>query len=135
MDIDFTFVKKKASPLIQLVVSLLVGWVGMGVCRLINAASGSEYFAAFIGIIFFCIFNIVVSIAYQSYLRYTIPSFYLYILLGVVLFLSAKFISGVSIWSVYEYRLMLISVTIFYFIGSNMVRILRLIYDAAEKGF
>jgi hypothetical protein len=135
MDIDFTIVRKRASPLVQFVVSLLIGWSGMGICKLLHATPSTEYFASFIAIIFFCLINIVVSIAYQSYLRYTIPSFYLYILLVVVLFLSAKFLSGVSIWDLYEYRMMLISVTIFYFIGSNMVRILRLIYDAAEKGF
>ena len=100
----------------------------MGICKVMNLQNGAEYFAAFIAIILFCLINIVVSLAYDSYLRYTVPCYYLYILLVVILFLSAKFLSGISIWSLYEYRMMLISISIFYFMASSMVRIVRVIF-------
>ncbi len=133
-EITFTIVKKRASPLIQVVFALVIGWTGMGICRLLHTHNGEEYFAAFIALILFSIINIVVSLAYESFLRYTMPSFYLYILLVAALFLSAKFLSGFSIWNLYEYRMMLISLSIFYFMASSMVRIIRVIYEASKNG-
>ena len=119
----------------QVVVALLIGWIGMGICKAAKLPAGSEYFAAFIAIIFFTLINVVVSLAYESYLRYTVPCYYLYILLVIVLLLSAKNLSGVSIWTQYEYKMMLISISIFYLLASTMVRAVRLIYEAADKGF
>ena len=133
-EMTFTIVKKRATPWIQFGVSLLIGWVGMGICKLVHVQNGGEYFAAFIAIIFFCLISVVVSLAYESYFRYTVPSYYLYILLVIILFLSAKQLSGISIWTLYEYRMMLISISIFYLMASTMVRGVRLIYEAAEKG-
>lgn len=135
MELNFTIVRKRASPLIQVAAALVIGWSGMAVCQLTKLPAGTEYFAAFVAIIFFALINIVVSLAYESYLRYTVPSYYLYILLVIVLLLSAKNLSQVSIWSQYEYKMMLISISIFYLLASTMVRAIRLIYEAAEKGF
>ncbi len=106
----------------------------MGVCRVAALPVGSEYFAAFVAVIFFTLINVVVSLAYESFLRYTVPSYYLYVLLVAILLLSAKFLSGISIWTQYEYRMMLISISIFYLLASTMVRAIRLIYEAAQKG-
>ena len=128
-------IKKYSSPLIQFGVSVLLGWVGIGVCRLLHLQEGTEYFAAFFAIVLYCMASIVISLAYESYLRYTVPGWYLYVLLAGILLLSAKFSSGISIWTLYEFRMMLISITIFYFLASNMVRDIRLIYEAADKGF
>lgn len=134
-EMNFTIVKKRATPLIQFIAALLVGWSGMAICKLLHLHNAEEYFAAFIAILFFCLINVVVSLAYDSYLRYTIPGYYLYVLLAAILLLSAKFISGISIWSLTEYRMMLVSISIFYLMASNLVRVMRLIYDAAEKEF
>jgi hypothetical protein len=134
-ELTFAIVKKRAKPLIQFAASILIGWLGMGICKLFHLHNGAEYFAAFIAIIFFCLINVVVSLAYESYLRYTVPCYYLYILLVVILLLSSKFLSGISIWTLYEFRMMLVSISIFYFMASTMVRGVRLIYEAAEKGF
>ena len=128
-------IKKYSSPLIQFGVSLLLGWLGMGVCKLMHLQPGAEYFAAFFAIVLYCIASIVISLAYESFLRYTIPGYYLYVLLVGILLLSAKFFSGISIWTLYEFRMMLIPITIFYFVSSTLVRAMRLIYEAADKGF
>ncbi len=135
LDIDFTFVHKRASPLIQLALALGIGWLGMLVCKLISAPSGREYFAALIAIIFYTLMNTVVSIAYKSFLRYTMPSYYIYILLVIVLFFSSKLLSGVSIWSpaAEEYRMMIISISLFFFVAGVMVRGVRFIYELAER--
>lgn len=134
-DINFTIIQKRATPPVQALFALLIGWAGMLICRLIHQPAGREFFAALTAIIFFSIINTMVSIAYKSYLRYTLPSFYLYILLVVLLFLSARWISGISIWnsSMHEYRMMLISVTIFFFIITHLVRIVRAVYNILEK--
>ncbi|MDB5282756.1 MAG: hypothetical protein JWO06_1831 [Bacteroidota bacterium] len=134
-EIDFTLVHKRAGYWVQFAVSLAMGWLGMIFCKIIHAGSGREYFAAFIGIIFFTLINTVVSIANKSFLRYTVPSYYLYILLVAVLFLSAKFVSGISIWSLEEYRMMFISTTLFYYVASVLVRAVKYIFEAAEKEF
>ncbi len=134
-EVNFTIVKKRATPLVQFVLAVLIGWLGMGICKLLHLETGTEYFAAFIAIILFCLINVVVSLAYESFLRYTVLCWYLYILLAGVLLLSAKFISGISIWNLYEYRMMLISISLFYLLASTLVRGIRLIYSAAEKGF
>lgn len=134
-EINFKIVKKWGSPLIQFAAAVLLGWLGMAICKAMHLQSGAEYFAAFIAIVLFCISNVIVSLAYESFLRYTVPCWYLYILLVIVLFLSAKFLSGISIWTLYEYRMMLISISLFYLLASTMVRGIRLIYEAAESGF
>src|SRR5580698_5554073 len=108
MDFDFTLVKKKVSPFKQFGIAVAAAWIGMLICRAPGIEPGSEYFAAMIGIIFFTLINTVVSISYSSFLRYTVPSWYIYILLVVVLFLSAKLFSGISIWHLEEYRMMLV---------------------------
>jgi hypothetical protein len=134
-ELTFAIVKKRVSPLIQFAVALTIGLAGIAICRLLHTQSAEEYLAAFIGIIFFCLISIVVSLANESFLRYTMPCFYLYILLVGVLFLTAKHFSGVSIWKLYEYRNMLISLSLFYFVASCMVRIIRGIYELSKSGF
>lgn len=135
MEINFTIVKRKASPLIQALVSLCTGWSGMLVCKFMDIGGNSPYLAAFIGILFFVLINTIVSIAYESYFRYTVPSYYLYVALVAVLFLSAKQISGISIWTLKIYQNMLISISLFYFMVSIMVRIARFIFENTQKGF
>jgi hypothetical protein len=132
-EITFTLVRQRATPLIQATAALFIGWMGMFICYFTNAEPGTEYMAAFIAIIFFTIINTVVSIAYESYLRYTIPSYYILTATSAILLLCAKYLSGISIWSLAEYRMMLSSVAIFYFIASTLVRGVRFIYETAEN--
>ena len=133
LEVKFTLVKRKASPLVQVGIALAIGWAGMLVCKIFQLENSRAYFAAFVGIIFFCLINTVVSIAYNSFLRYTVISYYIYIGLVVVLLLSAKFFSGISIWKLESYRNMLVSISIFYLIASLMVRGIRYIYEIAER--
>ena len=134
-EITFTIIKKRASPLIQFGFALSIGWAGIIICKLLQLHDAQEYFAALIALILFCLINVVVSLAYESYMRYTVPGYYLYILLVVILFLTAKFSSGISIWNLREYRMMLVSLSLFYLLASTMVRGIRLIIEAAESGF
>lgn len=133
-DVTFTLVKKRASPWVQAIFTLVLGWLGMGICKLLHLSNAEEYFAALVAIIAYTLLNIAVSFAYDSFLRYTVPCWYLYIVLVIILFLSAKTLSGVSIWNLYEYRMMLISVTLYYVLASILVRVVKLFYDAASKG-
>jgi hypothetical protein len=134
-EVNFTLVKRRVGPWVQFAIALATGLLGMLVCKIAGAEAGREYFAAMVGITFFTIINTVISIGYKSYLRYTLPSYYIYILLIVILLLSAKFLSGISIWKLQEYRNMLLSVTIFYAVVSVLVRIVRFIFDMVEDGF
>lgn len=131
-EINFTIVNKRATPVVQFIVCLLIGMVGIGVVRLYQQHTGAEYFAAFLGIILFTIVNTIVSIASDSYFKYTIPSYGFYLLLVAILFLSSKYSSGISIWDLWEYRMMFTSVTMFYFIISTLVRAVRFLFDAAS---
>jgi hypothetical protein len=114
-------------------VAIIVGWLGMLICLLGHIPGASEYFAAFIAIVFYSLLNTVVSLAHPSFFRYTVPSYYMFILLLIVLLLSARYISGISIWHLEIYRMMLLSIVMFYVIASLLVRALRFLYDAAEK--
>lgn len=134
MAMTFTFVRKRATPVVQTVIAFLIGISGMLICKSLGIEGASEYFCAYIALIFYCLINIVVSLAYENFLRYTMPSLYLYILLAVSLLLSAKLFSGISIWTLYEYRMMIIPISVFYFMASIFVRGIRFIYEAAEKG-
>lgn len=135
MEINFTLLKKRITPLYQLALCLLIGWVGMLLCRFVHHEPAAEYFAAIIAIIFYVLINTIVSLAYTSFLRYTMPSFYLYILLIAILFFTAKQLSGISIWTLSIYKMMVFSISIFYFVVGGMVRIIRVIYEAADSGF
>ena len=131
-EINFTIINKRATPLVQFIVCLLIGWLSIGVVRLLHFGSGTEYLASFLGIILFTIINTIVSIASDSYLKYTLPSYGFYIALVAVLFLTAKYVSGISIWNLWEYRMMFTSITMFYFIISTLVRAVRFLFDAAS---
>ncbi|MES2622374.1 MAG: hypothetical protein V4615_16095 [Bacteroidota bacterium] len=133
MELNFTLLKQRATPLYQLALALAIGLGGMVVSKMVHAESGTEYFAAMVAIILYVLINTVVSLAYTSYFRYTIPSYYVYVALVVILFLSAKLFSGISIWTLPIYRDMVTSVSIFYLVVSTLVRVIRLIYEAAEK--
>ena len=134
-EINFTLVNQRANKTAQFAVSLTIGWLGMIVCKLSHANPGKEYFAGLIGIIFYAIINTVISLAHKSFFRYTLPSYYLYLFLVAILFLSAKFLSGISIWNLEEYRMMILSISVFYFIVSVAVRAIKYIYEAAEEDF
>lgn len=132
---NFTFIQRKATIGVQAAAALFIAFTGMGVCKLMELQPATEYFAALVGIIFYTLFNTIISIAHESFFKYTVPSFYMYAGLLVVLLLSSKFISGISIWDLYEYRNMVISISLFYFIISTLVRAVRFIYEMAESGF
>ena len=134
-EINFTIVQKKANPWIQFGVAVATAFTGMLICKIGRLGGGAEYFAAMVGIILYTIMNTVVSIAHRSFLHYTVPSYYIYLLLLVILLQSAKFLSGISIWNLEEYRMMIMSVTLFYFIISLLVRLLRMMYELAESDF
>src|ERR1700761_6030848 len=112
--LNFTIAKKRFTLPLQFVVALLIGWVGMLICKFITGHPGKQFFAALIALIFYTIFNTIISLANDSYLRYTLPSYYIYIALVIILFLSARYLSGISIWTLHEYRMMMISLSIFY---------------------
>ena len=134
-DMTFTVVKQRATPLTQLGIAIAIGWAGMLACKLLGLTQGAEYFAGLIAIIFYCLINTVVSIAHPSFFRYTLPSYYIFIALLIVLLLSARYLSGISIWTLDIYRMMLLPIVIFYAIASILVRGVRFIYDSAENDY
>jgi hypothetical protein len=135
LEVNFTLAKHRISPFMQVGIALGLGWLGMLICMVFHIAGASEYFAAFIAIIFYCLLNTVVSIAHPSFFRYTVPSYYLFIGLLIVLLLSARYTSGISIWNLEAYRMMLLSIVIFYAVASILVRAVRYIYEAALNDY
>lgn len=132
-NIPFASVKKKATPFIQFAGSFAIGLAGMGITQLFPAYKTEAYFAALVSVIFFCLVNIVVSLMFDSFLRYTVLSFYLFLLLLVGLFFIAKQLSGISIWDRYEYKMMAVTVILFYILSSLVVRVMLFFYEAAKK--
>lgn len=135
MPLDFTIAHKKFTPLRQIAATIVIALVGMLIVKVSPLAPKLEYFVVMVSLVFFSIFNTLVSLAYPSFFRYTVPSWYLYIAMSAVLLLTAKFLSGISIWDLWEYRNMYLSLTVFYFIISLLIRVVRGIYELGEKGF
>ena len=135
LDVNFTVAKKHISPFLQVAIALGIGWGGILICKLLHLPGTAPYFAAFIAIIFYSLLNTVVSLAHASFFKYTVPSYYTFIGLLVVLLLTARYISGISIWKLEEYRMMLLSIVLFYAIASILVRAVKLIYEAALNDY
>lgn len=135
MPINFTIAHQKLTPVTQVTVTAALGVAGMLLVKVLPLGPTYEFFAAFVALVFFAIMNILVSLAYPSFFRYTVPSFYLYGALVVILLLTARGLSGISIWDLWVYRMMLFSLTIFYFMASVLVRAIRAIYEMGEKGY
>ena len=135
LNLDLTKVQQQLSLPKQVMLAALVAYLGMAICQLANLVNGQEYMAAFIGVIFFTVMNTVLSLAHTSYSQYTLPSYGYYLVMTAVLLLSAKFLSGISIWDLWEYRMMLISITLFYFVVSSFVRVIRFILEFAQSDY
>lgn len=135
LNVDLTKVEQQLSLPKQAAVAALVAYVGMGVCQIGDWAKGQEYLAVFIGVIFYTVMNTVLSLAHKSYMKYTLPSYGYYLVMTAVLLLSAKFLSGISIWDLWEYRMMLVSITLFYFVVSSFVRVIRFILEFAQSDY
>jgi hypothetical protein len=133
LEVNFTLIKHRINPYAQVGISIVLGWLGMLVCLLGHIPGASEYFAAFIAIVFYSLLNTVISLAHPSFFRYTVPSYYMFIVLLVVLLLSARYTSGISIWNLETYRMMLLPIVMFYAIASILVRALRFLYESAEN--
>ena len=124
---------KDASPLRQAVISAIIALACMLLSKLFLPNEGFEFAGAFVGIVFFCLMNSVISIFNEHFTKYTLPSYGVFIGLTAILLLTAKLISGISIWQLKEYRMMLTSITLFYFVVSLLVRLIRAIYIFAEE--
>jgi hypothetical protein len=135
LNVDLTKVEQQLSLPKQVAVAALVAYVGMGVCQVGDWGKGQEYMAVFIGVIFYTVMNTVLSLAHKSYTKYTLPSYAYYLGMTAVLLLSAKLLSGISIWDLWEYRMMLVSITLFYFVVSSFVRAIRFILEFAQSDY
>jgi hypothetical protein len=126
-------IANRFSPLRQALACAILSWVGMIICHFIFRGDSFEFMAAFTGIVLFCLMNSVVSVFHETFIKYTWPSWMIFIGLLAVLLLSARFLSGISIWALREYRMMLGSIVAFYVISSILVRIIRSIWEFAEE--
>ena len=126
-------ISKNSSPLVQAVGSAIISLLGIVLCHFLLAKGSYEFMAAFSGIVFYCIMNPLISVFNDSFIKYTLPSWGLFVALLIFLLLAARFVSGISIWSLSEYRMMLGSIAVFYIMISLMVRLIRLIWEFAES--
>lgn len=113
----------------QVVLAVAIGLVGMLTAHYGNFEKGTEYFAVLVAMIFYVLTNSIASISERSVYKYTLPSIYAYIAFSAALLLLAKFMSGISIWNLWEYRMMVVSLTFFYFVLSFLVRVIRFVLE------
>jgi len=126
-------IANRFSPLKQALACSALSLVGMIICHFVFMVDSFYFMASFTVIVLFCIMNAVVSVFHETFMKYTWPSWMIFIGLLVVLLLLARLISGVSIWSLREYRMMLGSIVVFYVISSLLVRLVRAIWEFAEE--
>ena len=125
-------IASRFSPFRQALACAGLSLVGMILCHFIFRGDSFEFMAAFVGIVLFSLMNSVVSVFHETFIKYTWPSWWFFFGLLVVLLLAARLISGVSIWTLREYRMMLSSIVVFYIITSLLVRVIRAIWEFAE---
>ena len=123
----------KFTPFRQVLACSLLSLVGMLICKIVSSDGSLAFMAAFSGVVLFAVMNSVVSIFHPTFMKYTWPSWGLFLAMLIVLLLLARFISGISIWSLHEYRMMLSSIIVFYIMTSLIVRLVRLIWEFAEE--
>lgn len=121
------------TPLVQGALTLVVGIVGMLMSKLIGAESYFVFILSFVAIVFYSLMNNVLSIFQESFQKYTWPSWGVFIVLIVVLLLSARGLTGESIRQHSEFIKILLSVVLFYFVLSLMMRIIRAMWEFAEN--
>ena len=126
-------ISSQLAPWKQAAGCTILSLLGIIFCHFAFRGSSNEFLAAFTGIVFYSIMNPVISVFHESFIKYTWPSWLYYSALIVILLLSAKLFSGISIWSLPEYRMMLGSIVVFYIVTSLMVRIVRGIWEFAEE--
>lgn len=110
-----------------------LSFAGIVICHFLFRGDSTEFMAAFTGLVLYTIMNAVISVMHESFVKYTWPSWMVYMGLSAVLLLCARYISGISIWSLREYRMMLGSITVFYIVASLLVRLVRTIWEFAEE--
>lgn len=128
-----SLMEKAFSPLMQALYSFGLGLVGIVVTKLLSPETYYQFLFAFVGIVFYCLINAAVSIFRDSFVRYTMVSWWISIGLTIVLLLVARFISGVSIKVHPEFIQMLISLAIFYIVLSLAVRGIRAILNFIDN--
>src|SRR5690606_8449551 len=121
------------SPLLSADCSLALGLAGIVVTKMSGMETSYQFVFAFTGIVVYCLVNAIISVFRDSFVRYTLVSWWIYIGLVIVLILADRFISGESIQTHKEFIQMLISLSIFYVVVSVMVRIIRAAWQFAEN--
>jgi hypothetical protein len=125
--------KRFFSPLAQAIAVLVLSLAGIAGTKLLGMDTSYQFLASFIGIVVYSLINVMISIFHESFVRYTMVSWWLYAGLTGGLLLAARFISGVSIRTHAEFIQMLISLTIFYVVTSILVRAIRAVWQFAEN--
>lgn len=121
------------SPLRQGLIALLIGFVGIVFCKIAGFSASAQFSLAFTGIILYCMLNSIVSVFNDSFAKYTWPSWGVFVVLVIVLLLSARYISGDSIQAHREFIKILLSVSLFYMVLSVLVRLIRTMWEFAEN--
>ncbi|HEY0262714.1 MAG TPA: hypothetical protein VGB95_06785 [Chitinophagales bacterium] len=129
-----TNIAAKFTPLVQAGIALLLGLTGIVITKFIFDETFYQFIAAFTGIVIYCLVNAEGSIFHDSFVRYTIVSWWLYVALVIVLLLAARFISGEHIVEHNkEFIQMLISLSLFYVVASLAVRGIRGILEFMDS--
>ncbi len=129
--LEYAELVRRLTPLVQCAVCLLLGVTVIVFNHFFLPGNANEFSGAFIGIVFFTLLNNLMSIFNEAYKKYALLSYSLYFLLAAVLLLLAKYMAQKSIWQLPTFRSMFLSVTIFYFVTSVFVRLIRAIYQFA----
>ncbi len=121
------------NPIRQGIVALALGLAGIFFCKLVSFSADAQFSLAFTGIILYCLMNSILSVFNESFAKYTWPSWAVFLVLVIVLLLSARVVSGESIQAHKEFIKMLLSISLFYMVLSVLVRLIRAMWEFAEN--
>jgi hypothetical protein len=124
---------KSVTPVKQALFGLALGLVGMTIAHFAVKGEGYEFIAAFIGLLMFIVINAFASITGEGFIKYTLPSFGIYIVLLAALMFLARLISGTSIFEYYPYQMMVVAFSGFYIIATIIARLIKALYEFSNE--
>ncbi|TVR77691.1 MAG: hypothetical protein EA412_10425 [Chitinophagaceae bacterium] len=124
----------KTFPLwFQFSVPFALGLLGMLIARLSMPEQNHEWRVAAVFLLIFVVINPILGIFKENWGKYTLHSFPVFVILFVLMLISADSISLLSIGDIAEYKLIFLLVGMFYFLLTLMALLYRTINEFFQK--
>jgi len=116
---------QRANPLNLMIVLLVLIVPGVFFIGKFNTEPGIEWSCVMIGVLFYCWISAILSFFTYSYWRFFKSAILCFVLLVLVSFFLASYVSGTPFYEIYTYNQFFKALIIFYFMGLFVALVLR----------